>query len=113
MLKGKKMEKAGGWSRNIKGKKEKMVNRGCSQMLQINRAFSGGGVKVSPATVSQASEDTTQQGHISSLQKQTYFWRESVFKVKRILFESIGYTSCLLHPNSIIIVAVIVIVIIS
>ena len=27
-------------------------------MLQINRAFSGGGVKVSTATVSQADEDT-------------------------------------------------------
>ena len=41
-----------GWSRNIKGKKEKTVNTGCSLMLHINRAFSGGGAKVSAATVS-------------------------------------------------------------
>ena len=47
-----------GRSRKIKGKKEKMVNTECSQMHQINRAFSGGGVKVSAATVSQDSDDT-------------------------------------------------------
>ena len=37
---------------------EKKVNTGCSLMLHINRAFSGGGVKVSAATVHQASEET-------------------------------------------------------
>ena len=47
-----------GGAEKLRAKKKKTVNTGCSQMLQINKAFSGGGVKVSTATVSQASEDT-------------------------------------------------------
>ena len=31
--------------------------------------------------------------HISLLQKKTYFGRDTVFKVKKILFEYTGYTS--------------------
>ena len=42
----------------MKGKKEKTVQTGCGLMLHINRAFSGGGLKVSAATVRQASEET-------------------------------------------------------
>lgn len=47
LAKKKEAEKEG-WSR------KKTVHTGCSQMREINRALSGGGAKVSAATVSQA-----------------------------------------------------------
>ena len=42
----------------LRAKKKKKVNTRCSQKLQMNRAFSGGGVKVSAASISLTSDDT-------------------------------------------------------
>ena len=47
-----------GGADKLRAKRKKKVNTGCSLMLHINRAFSGGGVKVSAVTVHQASEET-------------------------------------------------------
>ncbi len=83
MLKRKKPEKEMDGAETLRAKKKKTVNRGCSQMRQINRAFSGGGAKVSAATVSQDSDDTDPAGSHFLIAKANIFQESLCSKFKK------------------------------